>query len=151
MGFSHLFSSPLAGTPVKDESFSDEPVEGSAGFFHGSFDIGSVAEADIDVILFESFETGFEAFNNVFSRESSSGGDLFGSAPENFGTQDVFMPGYVKKPDGLTDLFFSLTITIDFGGIKEIDAIVPCSFDTIDGVLFGLLGVGVDPVAEGDD
>jgi hypothetical protein len=58
------------------------------------------------------------------------------------------MPGYVKKPDGLTDLFFSLTITVDFCGIKEIDAIVPCGFDTVDGVLFGLLGVGVEPVAE---
>ena len=62
-----MFSSPLAGTPVKDKSFSDEPVEGSAGFFHGSFDIGSVAEAYIDVILFESLETGFEAFDDVFS------------------------------------------------------------------------------------
>jgi hypothetical protein len=110
-----------------------------------------VAEADIDVVLFESLETGFEAFDDVFSRESSSRGDLFGSAPENFGTEHVFMPGDVEKPDGLTNLFFSLTITIDFGGIKEIDAIVPCGFDTVDGVLFGLLGVGVEPVAEGDD
>jgi hypothetical protein len=148
MGFSHLFGSPLTGAPVKDKSFSDEPVEGSAGFFHGSFDIGSVAEAYIDVILFESLETGFEAFDDVFSRESSSGGDLFWSAPENFSTQHVLMPGNVEKSDGLSDLFFSLTITIDFSGIKEIDAIVPCGFDAVDGVLFGLLGVGVEPVAE---
>jgi hypothetical protein len=61
------------------------------------------------------------------------------------------MPGNVKKPDGLTDLFFSLSITIDFSGIKEIDSIVPCGFDTVDGILFSLLGVGVEPVTEGDD
>ena len=61
------------------------------------------------------------------------------------------MPRDVQKPDGLTDLFFCLTISVDFGGIKEIDAIVPCGFDAVDGVLFGLLGVGVEPVAERDD
>lgn len=61
------------------------------------------------------------------------------------------MPGDIEQSDGLSDLFFSFAVAIDFGGVKEVDSIVPCSFDTVDGVLFGFLGVGVEPVAKGDD
>ena len=61
------------------------------------------------------------------------------------------MPGHIEQPNGLTDLLFCLSITIDFCGIKEVDAIIPGGLDTVNCILFGLLGVGVEPVAEGDD
>jgi hypothetical protein len=51
MGFSDLFSCPFTCAPVKDQSFADEPIKGSAGFFNGSFNVWAMAEADIDVVL----------------------------------------------------------------------------------------------------
>ena len=42
-------------------------------------------------------------------------------------------------------------VTIDFGSVEEVDSHIPCCFDTVDGELFGLGRVGVEPVAIGDD
>lgn len=54
VGFRDLFGCPFAGAPVEDETFSDKPIEGATGLFHWGFDVGSVAETDVDVVLLES-------------------------------------------------------------------------------------------------
>jgi hypothetical protein len=61
------------------------------------------------------------------------------------------MPGHIEQLDCFTNLFLGLAISIDFSGIKEVDTIIPCSLDAINCVLLGLLGVGVEPIAERND
>ncbi len=76
---------------------------------------------------------------------------MFRSSPEDLGTQYILMSGHIQQANGLTNLLFGLSIAINFCSVKEVDAIVPGGLDAINSVLFGFLGVGVEPVAKGDD
>ena len=67
MGLRDLFGSPLAGAPVEHKTFSHQPVKGAASLFHRGLDVGAVAETDIDVVLLETLQTGFEALDYMLS------------------------------------------------------------------------------------
>lgn len=61
------------------------------------------------------------------------------------------MSRHIEQSQSLSDLNFCLPVAVDLSSVKEVNAMVPSGLNAIDGGLFGLLRVGVEPVAEGDD
>ena len=68
MCLGNFLSVPLAGAPVKSESFSNDPVKSSACFLHGSLWIRSVAKQDINIVKLQIFKALLDALDDVLSR-----------------------------------------------------------------------------------
>lgn len=60
------------------------------------------------------------------------------------------MPGHVEGLNGNSELPFSLSETIRFCSVKEVDSVVPGSSDAVSSELLCILGVRIDPVAIAD-
>jgi len=111
VSLSYLVLVPLAGSPIEGPSSSDQPVIGSANFLHGSLIIRSMAEDNIDIVIFKVFKGSSHTFNDVLSGESPSVGNIGGCTPEYFCGEDEVVPGDVEGLEGLSDLSFCLSIS----------------------------------------
>ena len=83
-------SVPFRGPPVKSLARVDEVVEGADGFFDGGVAVRAVGIDEVDVVKLEAFETGGEAFDDVFAREAGvvDGVGAKGGAPVDLGGDD---------------------------------------------------------------
>lgn len=113
---------------------------------------------NIHMIVSEVLQGLSDSLNQMFSAKSLSIRLEFLSVFPKFSTQHIALSGNVQLEKSISHLFlsfsesyFTLSTTIDFCSIKEVDASVVSYLNTLDCVLFLFLGVRVHPVPESDD
>lgn len=147
MSFCNIFSVPFAGAPIVGKSLPDDPVKGSACFLHRSLIVGSVAENDVNIVKLKFLKRVPHGLDHMLPGKTSSvGGSSKAFGPENLGADHVLVPGHIELPESLSHLPFTLSVSVELSSVEEVDTEFPSFLDTIDGELFCLLGVRVDPV-----
>jgi len=113
-----------------------------------------MAEHNINIVHLKISERSVKTFDQSLSggTEVIDGIVILGEfTPEDFGGDNVVGSWYVQGFDGNTELSFSLSGVVSFGGIEEIDTVFPGSLDKRVGDVLSFIGVvGVDPVTVGE-